>query len=110
DLEMVLAKALVGDPAHRPADLKALAQAIHHLSPTGSLPPPPADESHLDHGSGFDVDLSLSMMPPLPASRAASIPVAVPDMGSSPYDVAIREAPVHVSVVDQATEAMTELK
>jgi hypothetical protein len=109
-LEMILAKALVGDPVHRPDDLKALAQAIHHLAPTGSNPPPEADESHLDHTAGFDVDLSLSMMPPLPASRAQSIPVQVPDIASSPYDVAIREAPVKASAVDEATEALTELK
>jgi hypothetical protein len=110
ELEMILAKALIGDPAHRPDDLKALAQAIHHLSPAGTLPPPPADESHLDHGEGFDVDLSLSLMPPVPASRGAAMPVAVPEMGSSPYEVAIREAPVRQSGVDQATEALTELK
>lgn len=114
-LEMILAKALVGDPTHRPADLKALAQAIHHLSPSGSIPPPPADEANLDHGEGFDVDLSLSMMPPVPGSRGpqsvpVSIPVSVPEMGGSPYEVAIREAPVRTSGVDQATEALTELK
>jgi hypothetical protein len=114
-LEMILAKALVGDPSHRPADLKALAQAIHHLSPSGSIPPPPADEANLDHGAGFDIDLSLSMMPPVPANRApqsvpVSVPVSVSEMGSSPYEVAIREAPVRTSGVDQATEELTELK
>jgi hypothetical protein len=66
-LEVVLGKALVGDPKHRPHDLAALAQALHHLSPAGSMPPPPADESHLDHEEGFDVDVSLSMLPPAPS-------------------------------------------
>jgi hypothetical protein len=66
-IEVVLGKALVGDPKHRPHDLAALAQALHHLAPAGSMPPPPADESHLDHEEGFDVDVSLSMLPPAPS-------------------------------------------
>jgi eukaryotic-like serine/threonine-protein kinase len=68
--EVLLGKALVGDPKHRPHDLAALAQALHHLAPTGSMPPPPADESHLDHDAGFDVDVSLSMLPPEPVAAA----------------------------------------
>lgn len=62
-LEHVLGIALVGDPAHRPDDLQALAQAIHHLAPAGTLPPPPAH----DLNEGVDVDVSLSMLPPLPS-------------------------------------------
>jgi len=68
-LEVVLGKALVGDPKHRPSDLGALAQAFHHLAPSGSVAPPAADESRLDHDSSFDVDVSLSMIPPAPASN-----------------------------------------
>lgn len=66
-LEDVLGKALVGDRAHRPDDLGALAQALHQLAPKASMPPPPADESHLDQGEDFEVDVSLSMLPPPPA-------------------------------------------
>jgi len=62
--EVLLAKALVGDPAHRPEDLGALASAMHHLAPMRSLHPPAADESRLDHAEGFDVDIRLSMLPP----------------------------------------------
>lgn len=72
-VEVVLGKALVADPGHRPDDLAALAQALHHLQPDASIAPPAADESHLDHGAGFDVDVSLSMLPP-----AAAAPVVVP--------------------------------
>src|SRR5258706_7530813 len=36
DFEAVLAKALVSDPAHRPDDLNALAQALHQFAPAGS--------------------------------------------------------------------------
>lgn len=98
EFEQILAKALVADPVHRPDDLKALAQAIHHMSPAGSLPPPPADESHLDHDGGFDVDVSLSLVPPRPTGTA------------SPYEMGVLEAPKKVSGLDQATGELTELK
>lgn len=76
-IEMLLAKALVADPSHRPDDLLALAQALHHLAPHASLAPPPADESHLDGGSDFTVDVSMSMLPPNQTAAA------------SPYDVRV---------------------
>lgn len=64
ELEIILAKALVADPTHRPADLGALAQALHNVAPMASVKPPPADESHLDHDVDFDVDTRLSYVPP----------------------------------------------
>lgn len=77
-LEVIVGKALVRDPAHRPDDLLALAQAIHHLAPSGTVPPPPpADESHLDHVGDFEVDVSMSMLPPMPVYKGAP-PAAVP--------------------------------
>jgi hypothetical protein len=103
-LELILSKALVADPAHRPDDLNALAQAVHHLAPTGSIAPPPADESHLDHAGELDVDVSMSMMPPArphtakPAAPVASSPrsanAAPPsNAGSalSPYDMVVSQ-------------------
>jgi hypothetical protein len=66
ELEMILAKALVADPAHRPDDLRALAQALYQINTSVSVPPPPADVSHLDHDGDFDVDVSMSLMPPPP--------------------------------------------
>jgi len=94
DFEAMLAKALVSDPAHRPDDLNALAQALHQFAPPGSVtPPPPADTSHLDHDGTFDVDVSMSMLPPVP---------------SSPYDVAVvqRRGPV----AGDATSELATLK
>jgi hypothetical protein len=78
-IEMLLAKALVADPAHRPDDLLALAQALHHLAPHASMVPPAADESHLDGGTDFIVDVSMSMMPPKQQQAV------------SPYDVRVVE-------------------
>ncbi|WP_394849343.1 hypothetical protein LZC95_18090 [Pendulispora brunnea] len=79
--EILLAKALVGDPSHRPADLGALASAMHHLAPMRCMHPPDADESRLDHTEGFDVDIRLSMLPPseispMPPPAAAAPPPA----------------------------------
>jgi eukaryotic-like serine/threonine-protein kinase len=98
ELEAVLAKALVADPSHRPDDLRALAQAIHHLAPSGSIAPPPADESHLDHVGDFEVDVSLSMLPPQPKA------------GASPYEVAVTAAQPQISGVDKATSELAAMK
>ncbi|MBW2457153.1 MAG: hypothetical protein JRI68_21745, partial [Deltaproteobacteria bacterium] len=68
--ELLLGKALVGDAAHRPCDLGALAQALHRCAPMASIPPPAADSANLDQDSDFDVDVSLSLLPPPPAMPA----------------------------------------
>lgn len=66
ELEAILTKALVADPAHRPDDLNALAQALYQVNTSHAAAPPPADTSHLDHDESFDVDVSMSLMPPPP--------------------------------------------
>ena len=76
--EALLGKALVGDVHARPADLAALGQALHHCAPMASIPPPAADESHLDHDEDFDVDVSLSLMPPAPAGQHQKVNVKMP--------------------------------
>lgn len=88
-VESVLGKALVGDRAHRPDDLGALAQALHQLAPQASVPPPPADEAHLDQGEDFEVDVSLSMLPPPPAP-----PSNVAASMADPYAVISTPRPV----------------
>ncbi|MBW2527511.1 MAG: hypothetical protein JRI23_25240 [Deltaproteobacteria bacterium] len=85
--EVLLGKALVGDPSHRPADLAALAQALHGLAPRHSLPPPPADESTLNGDEDFEVDISLSLMPPAPSSSAAPRIVGMDAMASLDVDL-----------------------
>jgi len=97
DFEAVLAKALVSDPAHRPDDLNALAQALHQFAPPGSVvPPPPADTSHLDHDEGFDVDVSMSMLPP-------PVPSA-----NSPYNLGVIEQ--RAQLPGDATSELATLK
>src|SRR5262245_52381998 len=76
DLEVILGKALVADVKHRPADLAALAQALHHIAPAYSIAPPPADTSHLDHDGDFEVDIRLSMIPQNERPDAPQIPKA----------------------------------
>lgn len=98
-LDVVLSKALVTDPRHRPDDLNALAQAIHHLEPSGSIAPPLGDEAELDHAGEFDVDVSLSMMPPAPTAAA------------SPYDMVVKQEPRQVQVIlDEQTHQLAALK
>jgi len=77
-LESILGKALVADPKHRPADLLALAQALHHVAPSASIAPPAADESHLDQDGDFEVDIRLSMIPPSEMPQPSVIPRAAP--------------------------------
>jgi hypothetical protein len=80
-LEALLAKALVGDPAHRPDDLGALASALHHIAPMKSIPPPQVDEGRLDHGEDFEVDIRLSMLPPSELQREPEqAPVSFPSL------------------------------
>jgi len=74
--EAVLGKCLVADRNARPADLAALAQALHQCAPMASMPPPEADTSHLDHDDDFEVDVSLSMLPPAPQPKVDVIPVS----------------------------------
>jgi hypothetical protein len=91
-LEVVLGKALVGDPTRRPHDLAALAQALHQVAPNASAPPPPADTSHLDHDADFEVDVSLSLMPPAPTP--APVPAKpAPAAGRAAQPASARFAP-----------------
>jgi eukaryotic-like serine/threonine-protein kinase len=76
NMEMLIAKALVGDPAHRPDDLGALASAMYHVAPAKSIHPPDVDSVKLDESAEFEVDVNLSLVPPPNAviPRAAPAP------------------------------------
>ena len=67
-VDTILAKALLADPAQRPEDLAAFAQAIHHFAPASIAPPPLVDE----HAFEVDIDLRSSMLPGEFEAAAAS--------------------------------------
>ena len=99
-LEEILGKALVSDVAHRPDDLNALAQALYHLAPSRTQPPPNADESHLDHVGDFDVDVSMSLLPPAPKIE---VPI-------SPYDMVVNHHIQQRPQQDNQTQELSALK
>jgi hypothetical protein len=114
-VETILGKALVADPKHRPGDLAALAQALHHIAPTASIAPPPADESHLDGEGDFEVDIRLSMIPPNEAPPGVAIPKApaapkIAVQGDGPYAVVEARAPASVGRADDPTRRLADLK
>jgi eukaryotic-like serine/threonine-protein kinase len=74
--EVLIGKAIVGDRAHRPADLGALASAMYHLAPQKSIHPPEVSEALLDESAELDLDVRFSMLPPAPAAAA---PRATPE-------------------------------
>jgi eukaryotic-like serine/threonine-protein kinase len=63
-LEIVIGKAIVGDRAHRPTDLSALASAMYHLAPQRSIHPPEVSEARFDQSAELEVDVRFSMLPP----------------------------------------------
>jgi hypothetical protein len=73
-VEVILGKALVADPAHRPDDLAALAQALEGLVAGAS-----DAGDNLEGDDEFEVDVRLSMLPP-----AAPQPSAPQPRGSTP--------------------------
>lgn len=117
-LEQLLGKALVADPKHRPNDLSALAAALHSVAPGASVAPPTADLSHLDHDENFDVDVSLSMIPPAPKAPGGVALPAPPSMpkglvsvqGDGPFNVAIRKQEPVSRPVHDPTQRLSDLK
>jgi hypothetical protein len=69
--EQILAHALIVDPNQRPADLSALAEAIHQLSVPGSVPSPP--HSRGPTFTSIPVDVSFSLLPPAPSPNPVVI-------------------------------------
>jgi hypothetical protein len=80
-LEVLLEKALVADPHHRPDDIGALASALYHVAPAKSIHPPETDQGTLDHTGEFEVDVKLSLLPP---EDLAPIPQQIPRAPATP--------------------------
>ncbi len=108
--ETLIAKALVGNPAHRPDDLGALASAMHHVAPKKSIPPPVADESRLDHTESFDVDIRLSMLPPSEVAPQPVIPAPAPLPVPESSMPAVVAAPTSGRASNDPTSRLAALK
>ena len=63
-LEVLIGKAIIGERAHRPSDLGALASALYHVAPRKSIHPPDMNEGQFDASAQLDVDVKFSMLPP----------------------------------------------
>lgn len=111
-LEVILTKALIADPSHRPDDLGALASALHQMAPRKSLAPPTVDIKNLDANADFELDVRFSLLPPATAT-APSVTQMKVDMpmgiGLPVAAAAIPTAPTSKRAVD-ATTALAELK
>ncbi|AKT40356.1 hypothetical protein [Chondromyces crocatus] len=118
-LEGVLGKALVADPKLRPADLGALAQALHNVAPAASMRPPMASDVLLDE-DGIEVNVSMSMIPPSVAPQGGAVAPAIPAApamprfqavsGDGPFAVAIPTAPQAVRNANDPTQKLADLK
>jgi hypothetical protein len=106
-LEVVLSKALVSDPAHRPDDLRALAQALHNLAPEASAAVPSGNADKLDGDEDFEVDVRLSMIPP--AGPRVDIPKAAAVPAVDAYGVVAVQAQRAVNRNDPTTR-LADLK
>ena len=64
-LEILVGKSIIGDRAHRPADLGAFASALYHVAPQKSIHPPDISAARLDASAELEVDVKFSsMLPP----------------------------------------------
>jgi hypothetical protein len=92
-LAVLIGKAIIGDRAHRPADIGALASALYQVAPRKSIHPPDVSEGRLDASAQLDVDIKFSMLPP---SAAAPSPASgnrdashVSRLGADPYSAPV---------------------
>jgi hypothetical protein len=92
-IEILIGKAIIGDRAHRPGDIGALASAMYHVAPQKSIHPPDISEARLDASAELEVDVRFSMLPPgtqnvggapAPATQENSGVTAVPRAGRVP--------------------------
>jgi eukaryotic-like serine/threonine-protein kinase len=122
-LEILIGKSIIGDRAHRPADLGALASQLYHVAPQQSIHPPDISTARLDASADLDVDVKFSMLPPVEhttpeASGVNALPrgAAVPRFdgsGADPYGGPVidrRSPPSSRRNVDDPTARLAALK
>jgi hypothetical protein len=104
-LEILVGKAIIGDRAHRPADLAALASAMYHVAPARSIHPPDVSEGRFDASAELAIDVRLSMLPPselvAPASSWSG-PNGVPGPARQPR--VDRGDPFAAPIIDRTAE------
>lgn len=114
-LEVILGKALIADPAQRPADLTALAAALFQTAPGASEAPPASAAAAKMSSSDGSVDDRTSMLPPSAAPagnvvpRMPSSPKIQSVSGDGPYAVAIR-APSASRPSNDPTSRLSDMK
>jgi hypothetical protein len=130
-IEVLIGKAIIGDRAHRPGDIGALASAMYHVAPQKSIHPPDISEARLDASAELDVDVRFSMLPSMvphrggrgaPATQETSGVTSVPRAarvpridGGDPFGAPVIDrtaaaAPSQRRVADDATTRLGALK
>jgi eukaryotic-like serine/threonine-protein kinase len=107
-VDQILAKALVTNPAQRPDDLPAFAQAIHHFAPSSIAPPPHVDEAAFE----VEIDLRSSMLPPSQTAQAAE-PVRISAPSDDPFGAVVdvrASQPQNNRPSNSAAEELSALK
>jgi hypothetical protein len=116
-LEVILGKALIADPAQRPADLGALAAALFQIAPTDSEAPPPSANAARMAIADDGVDAKTSMLPPSntrPSGggipRAPDVPRIHSVSGDGPYAVAVRAQTKDPRAANDPTSRLADMK
>ncbi len=126
-LEALIGKAIIGDRAHRPADLGALASAMYHVAPQQSIHPPEISAERLDASAELDVDVKFSMLPPNgsrpPVTEGSGVSHMPQSLGLPPlpqFDAGdpyaapvirpVRNAPAPRKVVEDTTSKLAAMK
>jgi hypothetical protein len=123
-IEILIGKSIIGDRAHRPADLGALASALYHVAPQQSIHPPDISTARLDASADLDVDVKFSMLPPVEHTtpeasgvnalpRAGALPRVDHSGGGDPYGGPVIDrtaAPSSRKNIDDPTARLAALK
>jgi hypothetical protein len=101
-IEVLIGKAIIGERAHRPADLAALASAMYQLAPQGRVEAPAVSHGRLDASAELDVDVKFSVLPPAARQNDASGVTALPRPPTTPR--IDRGDPFGAPVIDRTSE------
>jgi len=103
-LEVLIGKAIIGDRAHRPADIGALASAMYNIAPRKSIHPPAVSESRLDASAELDVDIKFSMLPQPPPGVGGRTPQGGDSSGLQRMPASPPSDPLAPPVIDRSSQ------